>query len=199
MLMCNVDSGYNYGGYMENALLDAGWSKEDVQKVKIWNSGYPKEPQLGYCTISPTRNAVQNDDADQQTSGSTSRDMGSEGCVLVEGCEVSDHRNFEVKLFENPNGASDNANDYPIRLVLSSYYWQGDSAGVPDGLSDCKKCTGKECGSCRTTTAWAAYDANSCGYDKTYTRPHRDAQIVNAMRGWMNLDEISTSDLGLKC
>jgi hypothetical protein len=30
--------------------------------------------------------------------------MGSEGCVLVEGCTVTDHRNFEVKLFQNPNG-----------------------------------------------------------------------------------------------
>lgn len=70
----------------------AGWSAADVQKVKIWNSGYPKEPEKGYCTISPARNAVQNDDHDQQTSGSTSRDMGSEGCVLVEGCTVDNHR-----------------------------------------------------------------------------------------------------------
>lgn len=60
--------------------------------MKIWNSGYPKEPQLGYCSISPTRNAVQNDDADQQTSGSTSRDMGDQGCVLVEGCAIDTHR-----------------------------------------------------------------------------------------------------------
>ena len=44
---------------------------------------------------------------------------------LFQGCEVSDHRDFEVKLFENPNGANDNSNDYPVRLVLSSYYWQG--------------------------------------------------------------------------
>ena len=77
---------------METALYSAGWSSADVQKVKIWNSGYPKEPQLGYCSISPSRNAVQNDDADQQTSGSTSRDMGDQGCVLVEGCTVENHK-----------------------------------------------------------------------------------------------------------
>ena len=53
MLMCNTGSGYNYGKYFEDALYAAGWSKEDVYKVKIWNSGYPKEPQKGYCTISP--------------------------------------------------------------------------------------------------------------------------------------------------
>lgn len=56
------------------------------------------------------RNAIENDDADQQTSGSTSRDMGDQGCVLVEGCDVSKHRSFEVKLFESPNGVQDNDN-----------------------------------------------------------------------------------------
>ena len=199
MLMCNPDSGYNYGSYLEDALKAAGWSQTDVNKVKIWNSGYPKEPQKGYCTISPVRNAVQNDDADQQTSGSTSRDMGNEGCVLIENCNsISDHRNFEVKLFQQPNGANDNDNDYPIRLVLSSYYWQGSSSGVPDGLSDCSKCT-ETCEGCRTTTAFPAYDAASCGYDKTYTRPHRDLAIVNAMRGWMHLPAVTSADLGMSC
>lgn len=199
MLMCNVNSGYNYGGYLESALYTAGWDKTDVDKVKIWNSGYPKEPNYGYCSISAQRNAVQNDDADQQTSGSTSRDMGSEGCVLVEGCTEDSHRGYEVKLFDNPNGASDNNNDYPIRLVLSSYYWQGSSSGVPDGYSECTKCT-SQCSSCRETSYSAAYDANSCGYDNvSYTRAHRDISTVNAMRRWMKIPEISTSDLGLSC
>jgi alpha-amylase len=198
MLMCNAQSGYNYGIYLENALLAAGWSNEDVQKVKIWNSGYPKEPEKGYCTISPYRNAVQNDDHDQQNEGSSSRDMGDQGCVLIKGCQVNDHRNFEVKLFQNPNGVQDNNNNYPIRLILSSYYWQGNSYGVPDGLSDCSKCV-SQCSSCRSATTWAAYDGKSCGYDKTYTRPHRDLSIVNAMRSWMKLPTVSTGDLGLSC
>ncbi|CAM9122953.1 unnamed protein product, partial [Ectocarpus fasciculatus] len=199
MLLCDVDSGYNYGGYLEDALLAAGWSQTDVNKVKIWNSGYPKEPQVGYCSISATRNAIQNDDADQQTSGSTSRDMGDQGCVLVEGCTVEDHRSFEVKLFHSPNGADDNENDFPIRMVLSSYYWQGDSSGVPDGLSDCDTCTINCDSGCDSTTKWAAYNATSCGYDSTYTRPHRDLDIVNAMRGWMHLDSLTANDLNLSC
>jgi len=199
MLMCNGNSGYNYGIYLENALLAAGWSQVDVNKVKIWNSGYPKEPEKGYCTISPARNAIQNDDADQQNPGSSSRDMGDQGCVLVKGCPETDHRNFEKKLFENPNGARDNANDYPIRLVLSSYYWQGSSAGVPDALSDCSLCT-KGCDGCKTTTYSAAYDPTSCGYDTpVYTRTHRDLTVVNAMRGWMGLAPTSYADLGLAC
>ena len=40
-----------------------------------------------------------------------------EGCVLVEGCAEDTHRSFEVKLFESPNGAKDNENDYPIRYT----------------------------------------------------------------------------------
>jgi hypothetical protein len=86
---------------LENQLYAAGWDAADVEKVKIWNSGYPKEPEKGYCTISPTRNVVQNDDADQQTSGSTSRDMGDQGCVLIEGCTVENHRSKYRTLFHS--------------------------------------------------------------------------------------------------
>lgn len=202
MLMCNENSGYNYGGYLEDALFKAGWSQADVDKVKIWNSGYPKEPNYGFCTISAVRNVVQNDDHDQQNEGSSSRDMGDQGCVLIKGCSESDHRGFETKLFNNPNGVGDNNNNYPIRLILSSYYWQkssaGTSYGAPDGLSDCSQCT-LNCNGCRSTSYVAAYDPGSCGYDATYTRPHRDLDIVNAMRGWMHLKSVDHSYLKLSC
>lgn len=39
LLSCDVDSGYNYGGYMETALAEAGWTSTDIDKVKLWNSG----------------------------------------------------------------------------------------------------------------------------------------------------------------
>ena len=40
----------------------------------------------------------------------------------------------------------------------------------------------------------------SCGYDDTYTRPHRDITIVNAMRNWLELGDITYADVGLtKC
>ena len=59
MLMCDENSGYNYGAYLEKALIAGGFSDEDVEKVKIWNSGYPKEPDAGACTIKKSRNAIQ--------------------------------------------------------------------------------------------------------------------------------------------
>ena len=197
LLMCNASSGYNYGSALEDMFSNAGWSEEDIFKVKIWNSGYPKEPELGYCTITPYRNAIQNDDADQQTSGSTSRDMGSNGCVLIETCSSDEeHREFEITLFENPYGiVTNNSDDYPIRLILSSYYWPNNGGYVvPDGQSNCDLCT-ETCDGCLGMNYTQAYDADSNGYDSpVYTRPHRDAQIVQAMQDWMLISSNSTYD-----
>eukprot|EP00935_MAST-01C_sp_MAST-1C-sp1_P001583 g1583.t1 len=197
LLMCNAASGYNYGAYLESALAKAGFSTEDIRKVKIWNSGYPKEPEKGMvnCTADNDgthRNVIQNDDADQQNPGSSSRDMGDDGCVLIKGCAEAEHRQYEVKLFTSPNGATNNDDDYPIRVVLSSYFWQNGSTGVPDGLSDCSLCVpthAGECDGCQTVAQTPAFDAASTGYDKgVYTRVHRDAAIVAAMRKWIGLD-----------
>ena len=51
--------------------------------------------------------------------------MGNDGCVLIKGCAVDEHRAFEVKLFTSPNGAQDNDNDFPIRVVMSSFTGMG--------------------------------------------------------------------------
>jgi len=62
MLMCNEQSGYNYGKYLENQLKRAGFDEEEVGQVKIWYSGYPSEPQADCGTISRWREVIQNDD-----------------------------------------------------------------------------------------------------------------------------------------
>ena len=69
--------------------------------------------------------------------------------------------------------------------------------GIPDGLSDCSKCSGDQCSGCNKSVPYSkAYDPSSCGYDSgsggnwkenTYTRVHRDQQIINAMRQWMGI------------
>merc|ERR1711978_814749 len=74
--------------------------------------------------------------------------------------------------------------------VLSSFYWgEGGALGIPDGKSDCALCT-INCGSCQGMPRKQAHDPTSKGYDKgdgEYTRAHRDAGIVAAMRTWMGL------------
>jgi alpha-amylase len=202
LLICNKDSGYNYGYYLTDALRKAGFSGDEVPMVKTWNSGYPKEAARGMdgCNYSPEgakRQVIQVDDHDQQNPGSSSRDMQDKGCVLIKGCPEQTHRNFEIQLFSSPPESRDNNNDYPIRMVLSSFYWgPGGVAGIPDGLSDCSLCT-THCERCKGVPHVAAYDAYSKGYDKgdgQYTRVHRDIGIVNAMRQWVGLPDISEGE-----
>merc|ERR1711988_647254 len=200
--MCNSQSGYNYGSYFTGKLAKAGFSSAEINMIKTWNSGYPKEPEKGVddCDIGKAglqRQVIQNDDHDQQNPGSSSRDMGNAGCVLIKGCDEAKHRSFEVQLFTNPPGARDNNNDYPIRNVLSSFYWgAGGVQGMPDGKSDCSLCT-TNCDSCKTMQYEKAFDATSQGYDSgegKYTRVHRDNAIVNAMRSWMGLKSLPARD-----
>lgn len=193
LLMCNSASGYNYGSYFAGKLSEAGFSNSEVNAIKTWNSGYPKETCAGTddCSCQNLQRVViQNDDHDQQSPGSSSRDMGPFGCVLIKNCDESTHRGFEVKLFTNPNGARNNNEDFPIRMVLSSFYWgEGTIKGIPDGLSDCSLCQ-MSCETCRGIPYQKAHDPSSTGYDKgagKYTRVHRDGSIVNAMRAWVGL------------
>lgn len=199
LLMCNEASGYNYGKYFTGKLAAAGFSDEEILQIKTWNCGYPKEPEKGLdgCQAdsrSLKRVVIQNDDHDQQNPGSSSRDMQNAGCVLIKNCDENTHRGFEVELFTNPPGSQNNDDDYPIRNVLSSYYWgEGTVQGVPDGLSDCKLCIEK-CETCKSMPYVKAHDPSSKGYDKgagKYTRVHRDGAIVNAMRKWMHLSELT--------
>jgi alpha-amylase len=63
---------------------------------------------------------------------------------------------------------------------------------MPDGKSDCSLCT-VNCDSCKSMPFEKAHDPSSTGYDTgkgKYTRVHRDAAIVKAMRNWIGLHEV---------
>ncbi len=75
---------YRIPVYFNDAMTKAGLSATDVAKIKIWSSDYPKEfPVCGQWVIPSTRFAVSNDCHDDQNPGSSSRDMGDKGSVLV--------------------------------------------------------------------------------------------------------------------
>ncbi len=125
------------------------------------------------------------------------------GCALASGCDIAKHRNFTISLFKNPKNVQDNDSDWPIRLVLSSFYLEQGytQLGIPDGKSDCEVCK-SGCESCMTSIAYKpAYEEKKCGYDdKTtmgYTRVHRDVQIINSMRTWLKLKNMTGEDIGL--
>ncbi|KAI8922409.1 hypothetical protein DFJ77DRAFT_23164 [Powellomyces hirtus] len=159
-------------------------------------------PLCGRWIIPASRFAIQNDDHDQQNAGSSSRDMGDKGSVLIKERNVPKHREFEVNLFAR------NDADWRIRLVLSSYSFAANGgAEFPDGLSDCALYKGAQgMAGCKGVKYSPAYDVNGCGYsvlkgnqwlDGVYTRVHRDVAIVNAMRAWMGLPKATNAGLGL--
>ncbi|KAI8073295.1 glycoside hydrolase superfamily [Gongronella butleri] len=202
LLACQ-DSSYNFYTYLSDQLAASGISTTDVEKIKIWSSDYPKEfPACGSWVIPATRFVIQNDDHDQQTSGSSSRDMGSAGSVLIVSKDVATHRAFEVQLFNRTDG------DWNVRNVLSSYSFMNNGAsGFPDGYSDCARYTGSQSTTgCKSMKKAAAYVADACGYsvvkdgtwqEGAYTRVHRDLSIINAMRGWLGYNSTTLSVLGL--
>ena len=56
--MCN-DNDYNYGQSFAKFMADAGLSQNDINKIKIWSSDYPKEfPICGYWSIPSERYAI---------------------------------------------------------------------------------------------------------------------------------------------
>ena len=200
MLLCNPDSGYSFSKGLENDLLSNGLTMDEVTKIKIWFDAYPKQPDIDCGELEMNRKAIQNDDADQQNPGSTSRDMGSQGTVLVIAKNIPLHKYFEEKLFLDPNGAQDNDNDYPIRMVLSSYWLPEDANdyGIPDGNSNCDVCT-VDCSTCdpqQSMNFTSAYKEGAIPYSTTgrFTRVHRDVGIINAMRSWLHLGNMSEED-----
>jgi len=205
LLMCQQSS-YNYGPYLASALKNAGLSDGDVYKVKIWESDYPKEFPLCDWPIPSERYAAQNECHDDQVPGSSSRDMGDKGSILVKEKNVPKHRDFEKQLFTRTDG------NWQIKLVLSSYTFRESvgAYGFPDGSSDCTRCQNETCKKqCTKSMPYVqAYNPNSCGYDVygpnggwqegVYTRVHRDKDIINAMRQWMGLPKaLKASDIGL--
>lgn len=120
--MCN-ENWYNYGKSFENYMRSAGLSEDDIYRIKIWSSDYPKEhPACGWWPIPTERVVIQLDCHDDQNPGSSSRDMGDKGTVLVKERNVDKHRNFNRDLFLRTDG------NWQIRLLMSSYSFMNNGA-----------------------------------------------------------------------
>jgi len=157
-------------------------------------------PICGSWILPASRFVIQNDDHDQQSPDSSSRDMGDKGSVLIKAKDVAAHRAFEVQLFSRTDA------DWQIKVVLSSYtFYDNGAAGFPDGYSDCTSGFDSSAGqSCTISMPYEkAFRAGSCGYTVEsfaggkYTRVHRDLSIVNAMRAWVGLSATTYSALGI--
>ena len=201
LLLCGGGD-YSYGQPFVDKMKEEGLSDDDIDKIKIWGSDYPKEfPICGYWEITPKRHVIGLDCHDDQNPGSSSRDMQDKGSVYIRERNVEKHRNFNVQMFTRTEA------EWKMKLLLSSYsFMENGGAGFPDGKSECSACTGEQCKkNCKKSVPYQkAYDPNSTGYDTgdksnwkegSYTRVHRDKDIINAMRSWMGLEELDEEQL----
>ena len=183
----------SFAGGMSKTLKKLGFTDEDIIKVKIWWASYPKNYNVDNGTVDPKRKVIQNDDHDTQYTDFRGLVDSGRGCILTTGCPVDDHRNFEVKLFEEPFDVDDNKNDSPIRMILSSFYTKYNDLtleGLPDGLSDCTKSCKNNCDQCKDKSLpeFQAYKEDGKAYSgEGFTRVHRDEKIIEAMQKWMEL------------
>ncbi|KAI9145646.1 glycoside hydrolase superfamily [Paraphysoderma sedebokerense] len=191
-LLACADGEYNFYVNLDRQYKLNGIDDKDIAKLLIWSSDYPKEhPICGRWVLPSSRFLIQNDDHDQQKSGSSSRDMGDKGSVLLVDRDIEKHRRFQTQLFSRTDG------DWKYRLVFSGYTFMGNGAsGWPDGRSDCSIFQGTKEPCTKSVPYSPAYDSKSCGYDcfkggkwqeGAYTRVHRDKDIIRAMRSWMGL------------
>ncbi|KAJ6533236.1 glycoside hydrolase superfamily [Mycena capillaripes] len=94
----------------------------------------------GSWILPPARFVIQNDDHDQQSPGSSSRDMQSAGSVLIKDKNVATHRAFEVQLFTRT--------DFPDAGPLVRNRLRGYTGTA----------------TCISMAKAPAFDANACGY-----------------------------------
>ena len=55
LLMCQMNN-YNFGPYFKQSMAKAGLSSNDIYKIKIWESDYPKEFPVSNNSFTSTYN-----------------------------------------------------------------------------------------------------------------------------------------------
>ena len=75
-------------------------SDNDILKIKIWGSDYPKDfPICGWWEIDPVRHVIGLDYYNEQFPGSSSRDMQNKGSVYITERNKEKHKFFLIQMF----------------------------------------------------------------------------------------------------
>ena len=195
ILMCEETKRSSFGDFFVERLKEHELTDDDIEKIKIWNSGFPQEsPNCdGIWKIVPERHAISIENPDDIN-------LNSYYNVYIKDKNINIHRSRTINMFASTE------NNWKIKSVFSMFSLINNSNGFPDGKSDCKKCKGEICKRyCSKSFPYQkAYDPLSIGYDPgnngnwkegTYTRVHRDLEIINSMRTWMNLSIMNDEEL----
>ena len=186
---------YNFGEGFKSKMLNEGFSVDDINKIKIWSSGYFSN-NFPICDdswkISPERWALGLSNHYIQTPGADDPYMKNKNLEL--------HKSQYVQIL------SDESQNWKIKFIFSGYSIMNNGGySFPDGKSDCSRCNTMQCSTTciKSVPFQKAYNPLSTGYDSgntdnwkegTYTRVHRNIEIINAMRSWMNLGSFSNEE-----
>ena len=196
ILFCNNNYDYDFGQPLVDKLKNEQFSDNDINKIKLWSSGYSKNFFLecnNQWVISENRYILALYIQEIQNVNS--------GDIYINQKKLNEHKKINTQMLK------DNRRDWKIKMVFSSYSLMDDGGnGFPDGKSDCKKCKNQKCkNECTKSVPFQkAYNPLSIGYDSgnetywkegTYTRVHRNIDIVNAMREWMGFEYLTENEL----
>ena len=195
VLICEKTKLSSFGEYFKEKLEENSLTDEEITKIKIWNSGFPQEiPECdGEWKISPERHAISIEWPDDIY-------LNSYYNIYIRDKDIETHRSRTMDMFNNIE------KNWKIKSVFSMFSLINGSFGFPDGKSDCSKCQTEVCKIyCTKSFPYQkAYNPLSIGYDAgnitnwkegTYTRVHRDLDIINSMRQWMNLNIMTEEEL----
>ena len=199
IVMCEEDSGLNYGKHFTNLLREAGFVDDEIYKIKIWLKGWMKgEENFPICNdewmIDEKRHVISLEFSDDIN-------MGNTYTIYIRDKNIEEHRDKTISMFNNQFNIN-----WEIIFLFSTFSLYQESNGIPDGKSECSFCETENCkSSCTKNCPYRkAYNPISTGYDTgnaenwvqgEYTRIHRDKLIINAMRQWLHKTEMTEEEL----
>ena len=197
IVMCDEESGLNFGTYFTQLLNEAGFVEDEIYKIKIWLKGWMEgESNFPICDdqwmIAEKRHVISLEYSDDIN-------MGNTYITYIRDRNIEEHRSKTISMFSNDY-------NWEIIFIFSTFSLYKNIAGIPDGKSDCSFCETEKCHSdCTKNVPYRkAYNPLSTGYDTgdlnnwiegEYTRIHRDILIVNAMRDWLGKPQLTEEQL----
>ena len=187
---------YDFGRGFVDKLKTEQFNDNDINKIKLWNSGYIYDRFLqcdGEWVISENRHILSL--YIQEIQKTSSND------IYIIQKNLNEHKNLNIQMLK------DVRRNWKIKMLFSSCSLTNNGGiGFPDGKSDCKKCKNEQCkNECTKSVPFQkAYNPLSLGYDSgnetnwkegTYTRVHRNIDIINAMREWMGFENFTENEL----
>ena len=198
-ILCNEEGILDFGTVFTQILIDEGFKDSEILQIKLWFKGILTENELKYMLDYDVSCGFENEDEllfnvqrwAVSLEYSDDINMGDTGYnIYIKDKDVEHHKNILINnMFLHPRY------NYAIRFVFSSFSIK-DINGIPDGKSEKSFCATTACLQNTVDLPFKrAFNPHSRGYDcgngegnwtyGEYSRVHRDADVINAMREWM--------------